>query len=312
MHTGSTGPNLFIVGAPKCGTTSLYEYLRVHPQIYFPAAPAAEDPDYWRLKEPAYFCPDLGLPPEVSIQDEAEYLRLYAPAGGYAWRGDATSNYLYSKVAATRIHDFCPDARILISLRPPLAQMRSLHNNLLHSSREDIPDFYAAVALSDRRRQGFDLPKRGIAGWLDYLGYAHYADQVERFLRAFGHERVHVLLLEDLNAHPRETYRAILKFLGVDDRFQPAFRTYHSRAPAGAWERTVYAAYALPGVHRLTNAIFPVSARQRVSNRMRQAHDRRLTVARREDPRELALRALLRPDIQRLSKLIDRDLTHWL
>ena len=63
-----TGPNLFLVGAPKCGTTSLYEYLRKHPQIFFPTG--EEESTYWHAKEPAYFCVDLNLPAEKSIKDD--------------------------------------------------------------------------------------------------------------------------------------------------------------------------------------------------------------------------------------------------
>ncbi|HEY3521257.1 MAG TPA: hypothetical protein VGK80_09470, partial [Rhodanobacteraceae bacterium] len=90
-----TGPNLFLVGAPKCGTTSLYEYLRKHPQIFFPTG--EEESTYWLAKEPAYFCVDLNLPAEKSIKDEQVYLALYGGAEGYKWRGDASAFYLYSK-----------------------------------------------------------------------------------------------------------------------------------------------------------------------------------------------------------------------
>lgn len=307
------GPNLFLVGAPKCGTTSLYEYLRVHPEIYFPYDPQLQpDPThvgYWRCKEPAYFCTDLDLPPELSIKDEQKYLTLYAAAGNERWRGDASAFYLYSEVAAEHIKAFCPDARILITLRPPIEQMHSWHNDFLHGPREDVTDFHEAVRLSKTRRKGIDLPPKGVAGWMDYFGVAQYPAQIERYLHLFGHDHVHLLLLEDLATRPAETYRAILEFLEVGTDFAPEFHIHNGRPPDSALESTLYRIHAIPGIRQLTNAIFPYSMRRHVVDWARSHHGPGTA---RVDPRDAALRERCRPDIERLSALIGRDLSHWL
>jgi len=308
MH-GSTAarPNLFLVGAPKCGTTSLYEYLRQHPQIFFPTA--SDGKAYWNAKEPAFFCTDLDLPADNSIKDERAYLAPYANGEKHSWRGDASAYYLYSQVAPQRIREYSPDARILIVLRPPLDQMRSQYNHLLRARREDIPDFHAAVLASEDRRRGRRVPPaRGVRAWLDYLGIAQFAPQVERYLHNFGSERVKVLLLEDLVAHPVQTYREVLTFLGVDTDFLPEFRVHNEAPPRGVLERFVTAAYRNPACRRVAGSLFSYDVRRRFISGVRRLDSGHAKA----DPRDLELRAAFGPDVRRLSGLIGRDLSHWM
>ncbi|WHZ20159.1 MAG: Sulfotransferase [Rhodanobacteraceae bacterium] len=301
------GPNLFLVGAPKCGTTSLYEYLRKHPQIFFPGD--EQEDAYWRAKEPAFFCTDLDLPAHKSIKSEPEYLALYAGSDGYKWRGDASAFYLYSKVAAERIKAFCPDARILITLRPPVDQMHSWHNDCLLGPTEDITDFHEAVAASEDRRMGRRLAPQGIPAWQDYFGVAQFAGQVEGYQRTFGRESVHVVLLEDLASRPEETYRGILEFLDVDRSFMPEFRVYNEPPVKGRLEKFLNAIHSQPGIRQISDRIFPYPVRRRVVLAVRRLHQGK---PKSPDPRDTELRARCRPDIERLAGLIGRDLSHWM
>lgn len=299
-------PNLFLVGAPKCGTTSLYQYLRQHPQIFFPAPDGTAS---WNAKEPGFFCSDLDLPSDCSVKEEQAYLAHYAGSEGHAWRGDASTYYLYSEIAPARIKAYSPQARILVVLRPPLEQMRSQHNHMLRARRENIPDFHAAVQASGDRRVGRRVPpERGVRAWLDYAGTAHFARQVERYLDTFGNERVKVLLLEDLVARPVETYREVLGFLGVDADFVPDFRVHNEAPPRGVLERFATAAYQAPALKRVASTVFPYRLRRRFKSGIRRL-DRAYVKA---DPRDQALRASFQPDVKRLSGLIGRDLSHWM
>lgn len=299
-------PNLFLVGAPKCGTTSLYEYLRQHPQIFFPTSDGLA---YWNAKEPAFFCTDLDLPEDNSIKDEQRYLAPYVGSERYRWRGDASAYYLYSEIAPARIREYSPDARILIVLRPPLEQMRSQYNHLVRARREDIPDFHAAVSASAARRAGKHIPPgRGVRAWLDYLGIAHFAPQVERYVDTFGVERVKVLLLEDLVARPAETFRDVLRFLDVDTSFVPEFRVHNEAPPRGVLERFITETYRRPAFKRVASTLFPYPVRRRFISRVRRLDERRAQT----DPRDLELRAALRSDVERLAGLIGRDLSHWM
>ena len=136
-----TKPDFFIVGAPRCGTTAMYEYLRVHPDVYMPLH-----------KEPMYFGQDLT---QLHVRlTERDYLALFAEARPGQRIGEATTWYLFSKTAASEIRDFSPDARIIIMLRHPVDVMYSLHRELLFYRGETIDDFAEALAAEADRREG--------------------------------------------------------------------------------------------------------------------------------------------------------------
>src|SRR5438093_1590857 len=105
-------PTFFIVGAPRCGTTALYTYLRQHPDLFLP-----------ENKEPHFFGSDLYHPGFVRNLDE--YLSLFLEAGNKKRAGEASVWYLYSRNAAAEIMAFCPSARIIAMLRNPVDMMYS-------------------------------------------------------------------------------------------------------------------------------------------------------------------------------------------
>ncbi len=303
MINGTPTPNLFIVGAPKCGTTSMYQYLRQHPQIFFPF-----DEEDGRAKEPHYFCQELEIGARDSIKDESEYLALYRGSEYAKWRGDASVLYLFSEQAAARIRQFCPEARILIMLRPPVGQMRSRHAHCLRhgGAREDIADFYEAIEAGGDRRNGRRIPPHtSLPKCLDYFSVARFAPQVERYFDIFGREAVKVVLLEDMVAAPERTYREVLEFLGVDDSFVPEFRVYNEAPAHSVLERAVFRVYHNPAVKRAVQAVAPYRRRHRILTRIR-------ALARGKPPRDDQLRQRCRPDVEWLSRLIERDLSHWL
>src|SRR5262249_42896094 len=132
-------PNLFIVGAMKCGTTAWYEYLRSHPNIFMPD-----------LKEPGFFA--LDLPKWRGTESEAEYSALFADSGPARVIGEASAIYLMSNRAAQAIRDYNPAAKILIFLRVQEEYLPSLHNLNRLEFAEDIGDFETAWRLSGHRR----------------------------------------------------------------------------------------------------------------------------------------------------------------
>lgn len=297
-------PNLFIVGAPKCGTTSLYEYLRRHPQVYFPY----DDDDYARVKEPNHLCPELCIADKDAIHGRDAYLALYHGSGHALWRGDASTNYLFSETAAGNIKRLSPDARVVIMLRPPVEWMRSYHSELVRHDHEDISDFHEAVAASEDRRNGRRIPEStGVPRCLDYVAMSQFAPQVERYYRAVGRDAVKVLLLEDLARSPVRTYRDIAEFLGLDTTFEPEFEVYNETPRYGPVERFLRQLYRQPGVKSAVQHILPRAARRRSLHLVRRRESRRVA----SDPRDQQLLRSCGPDIEQLSALIARDLDHW-
>ena len=119
-------PDFYIVGAPKAGTTSLYEYLAGHPGIFLP-----------QRKELRYFGADLAHRRRHQLS-EAEFLDHYAGAAPERLWGNAYVWYLYSPSAAAEIHAVRPDARIVVMLRDPVRALYALHSEFVFDGNEDI------------------------------------------------------------------------------------------------------------------------------------------------------------------------------
>jgi hypothetical protein len=214
--------NLFIVGAPKCGTTAWVEYLRTHPDIFFP-----------KSKEDCYFATDL--PNFRFIHSEAEYAKLFAGRGRARVVGEASAMYLFSDAAADAIRRYNPEAKILIFLREQEEFLPSLHNQFLREFSEETEDFETAWRLSGHRPPETVPPACLEPRTLDYAAMGKFDDQVERYLAAFPRDQVFVTHFADWVADPRQTYLAILDFLGLEDDGRREFPqvnrgvTYRSR-----------------------------------------------------------------------------------
>lgn len=198
-------PNLFIPGAAKAGTTSIYKYLNGHPDVFMSP-----------IKEPHFFSRDITI--HRSIRTEHEYLDLFRNVGNRRCFGEASTSYLPSKVAARLIYEFNPDAKIIISLRNPVDMMYSTHFFLVYVNLQKTISFREALenskSISDHRFS---------EGAFDYRSGATLSPQVKRFLSVFPRNQVLIVLFDDLKSHPEPTYRQILEFIGVDPSFVPDF-----------------------------------------------------------------------------------------
>lgn len=293
-------PDFFIVGAPKCGTTAMYSYLRQHPEIFMPF-----------VKEPHFFGADLSS--RYGRYSRDQYLALFADALPSQRVGEASTWYLYSKVAAREIREFAPGAQIIIMLRNPVDVMHAQHSQLLYNRQENIPDFAQALAAEAERTLGRRLPPGPIRREnLLYREMAHFAEQVERYLAVFGRDRVHVVLFDDLRRDAAASYRATLRFLGVNEDFRPPLErvNVNKRVRLGWLQRFIYAPPAplrgaIPFIrrfafaHRLRSAILTLNATRAPRTQL---------------PAELRgqLQAEFADEIEQLGRLISRDLSAWI
>jgi hypothetical protein len=215
-------PDFFIVGHAKCGTTALYELLRQHPQIYMP--------DYKRGagKEPWYFSRDNPQPQLTAERSVAftgrramspeEYLSLFEEAQPGQRVGEASTSYLWSPVAAARIAQARPDARIIAILREPASFLRSLHLQLLQNQVEVERDLRTALSLDDARRAGRMIPTQTY--WpaaLIYSDRVRYVEQLRRYEEVFPREQILVLIYDDWRVDNEATVRRVLRFLDVEE-----------------------------------------------------------------------------------------------
>ncbi len=201
-------PNFFLIGAPKCGTTSMANWLGVHPQVFM------SNP-----KEPRFFNSDVGL---QWCTDLKSYEALFRDANEkHLIVGEATTNYLWSRTAVPAILDYSPDARFLVMLRKPQEMVVSLHAQECRGL-EDQPDFETAWRLQPQRAQGRMLPPHCRAPSIYQYGErCRVGTQLKRLFEIVSRDRVLIVFLEDMRRSPLAEYRRVLKFLGLKD-FQPS------------------------------------------------------------------------------------------
>jgi len=298
-------PNLFIVGAPKSGTTALASYLNQHPAVF------VADKELSFFGSDLVFRTDNGSRWQISYR---AYLEWFSRHGDCRYRADRSVFYLYSSLAAAEIHDFDPSARIIILLRNPVDQMHSQHGEMLFQGDEDIGDFGQALAAETDRRCGRRVPPgcRKPFGLL-YRDIARYSEQVERYLSAFGPGGVCVVLYDDLVADAVGTYRRVLDFLDVDPGHVPTFDVVNANKVIRSARARDLLRHSPPALRRLGRMVVPNQyARAALRRRLHGLNTERRPRPPVEPELRLALQREFEPDIRRLERLLGRDLTAWL
>ena len=221
MHSGPNDgivlkrPNLFLVGAAKCGTTSLHHFLSKQPGVFMA-----------QNKEPHFFSRPSLDPHEAALMkivtERTRYEALFAGAGSAIIRGESSTSYLPSRDAAARISEYAPNAYVLIALRDPVDRAYShyLYNYAEGIERRSFTEcIYSGVSSPDRET----WPRNYISGGL-------YVEQMRRYLLLFP-GRVLVLFLEEVVADPRSSAREVLSFLGLGAETETALplRNGHRR-----------------------------------------------------------------------------------
>jgi hypothetical protein len=296
-------PNFFIVGAPKCGTTALYEYLRPHPNIFMP-----------RIKEPHFFAKDLGTYPRIKTPEE--YAAIFAESTEHHLRvGEASVYYLRSSAAIPGIREFNPDARIIAMFRNPVDMVHSFHSQLLYVAEENESDFEAAWRLQERRSRGLDLPPRSRGSFLlQYAQLAQFGSQTQRLLSVFPRDQVKLILFDDLAASPQAVYDDVIGFLGIPHDHRSSFPRINDNKRARVdWLRRF--ARKPPPVLRSAVRKLKEGVGAEGLGAMKKKMVELNTVKERRPPLSPAFRAELveafREEVGLLARLLDRDLSHW-
>lgn len=292
-------PNLFIVGAPKCGTTALHNYLHQHPDVYM--AP---------LKELFFFSSDFAMPESVFPKTLEEYMRCFEGAQSEPVVGESTISYLYSRTAAKNIHDFNPEAKIIMMLRDPVDALHSLHNQLLFNQVEKLARFEDALAATEGRKKRGEN-EIGQTRWLRYQEIFRYTEQVRRYMKLFPLEQLKVIIYDDFRDDPGEVYGETLAFAGVDPNFEATLDVINARKRMRSrWLRNLVS-HPPPIVGRAARPLMSPATRAKVARSLSDLN-RKETPGEKMDPStRRALAAEFAAEVESLGHLIDRDLSHW-
>jgi len=281
-------PNLFIAGAPRCGTSSLHSYLQGIPGIFMS-----------RIKEPNYFSRVVigdRHPMVKPIRNRDRYLRLFDGAGDAKVIGEATPFYLEDPEAPGLIHATVPEAKIIISLRDPVERLYS-HYLMMRNNRAAVGTFMQEIERGLVHQGDRDMallaPTTGL-----------YSCQVARYLRVFGEEQVYVLILEEWARDVPRALAHILEFLGIDydcGNFAdpPQRRFAEARGPV------VRYLFGNRAISRASETIIPYRLRKLVRNVLLM---KRVPKPRIDDEAREFLVQYYRADVRRLELLLARRL----
>lgn len=281
-------PTFLIIGVAKAGTTSVYAYLKQHPQIYMSP-----------VKEPNYFAYEgkdtrtfLGAKPrnDFPVTTLEEYLALFKDAADELAVGEASPLYFESPVAAERIKRTLPQAKLIVILRNPVDRAFSDYMMGLQSGR-------GTWAMEDAFRAD---------GHFVQVGF--YYEKLKRYFDSFARAQTKVYLYDDLKKATLPTIQNMFHYVGVDPSFEP----------------DITVRYNVGGVpkNRTLNAILINTARKQALKRLAPQFVVSYFKAmwRRNLSNDVKLPEYLRrklvdlytEDILKVQDLIQKDLTHWL
>jgi hypothetical protein len=304
-----TMPNFLIVGAQKSGTTSLYDYLKQHPQIYMSP-----------LKEPRFFAfegekPDFRGPGDQDlykniVSDIEAYRVLFQGASKETAIGEASVVYLYLSRAPRRIRHYIPEVKLIAIIRNPVERAYSAFLHLTRDRMEPLRDFARALQAEEERIQNNWGPI-----W-HYKQVGFYYAQLKRYYETFDPEQIRVYLYEDLNDDPIKALKDIYRFLGVEDTFTPdVSRRYNvSGVPTNESRYALYTFLLRQNpVKSIVKPLLPKGLRRRLfTTLLSTLQDRTLVKPPLPVDVQRQLTELYRDDILRVQELIGRDLSKWL
>lgn len=204
------GPHIkrgvYLVGAPRCGTTAFSKVLARNPQICFS-----------KPKENHFF---IRAAPTLSAEEMSHtYLQRYFPGLNENHRAiaEGSVSYLYSPEAIKRIIELDPNGRFIVMVRNPIDMIYSYHARLLFTMDEDVTDFETAWNLQEARSYGKYIPKRcRDPRLLQYAGVGRLGEHVETLFKTAGRERCFVIVFDDFVKDPITVYKAALEFIDID------------------------------------------------------------------------------------------------
>lgn len=292
-------PTFLILGAPKCGTTSLHTLLSRHPDVFM--APS---------KDPLFF----ELNAEYRQGPAAYWERYFRDWKGEQAIGEARPTKLMLPYVPDRVRRCLPDARLIAILRDPADRVFSHWwmrrcNGLEGLELDEALRRNAAAIDAGRSFEG----ESGAARWREhlddpagmapvYLEYGYYAAQLEHWGERFDRARIKIVFFEDLRLDPEAVLEDLLGFVGVDPSRSGEGRTvYNAALPRFAFR--VQEMDRRLGLSR----VVPAGLRRRLKERL----SRSGTPPRIDPATRRWLVEHYEPHVRSLESLTGRDLSAW-
>ena len=299
-----TLPNFLIIGAAKAGTSSVFYYLKQHPQIF--GCP---------VKEPGFFAfenkvidfkgPGDEALNSVIVTKYADYLSLFGGVSDELAIGEASAIYLHSEDAPSRIKHYIPDVKIIAILRNPVERAISSFSHLRRDGFESLERFSDALEAEEQRK---------IDKWQhlwSYAGMGFYYEALKRYYSLFPAENIAIYTYDEFKENPVCMLRKIFAHLGVDKSFSPD--TSHKYNVSGKPRSRLLHQFLLQPTLLKSGLKILIPKGLRLKMRMR-AMEKNIEPQGVDDSDEVIayLYGIYREDILKTQELVHMDLTSWL
>lgn len=299
-------PNFLIIGAAKSGTTSLYYYLKEHPQIYMPEG--KKEPHFFVLegKKITDFHHSYKNLFSYSVTTLEEYYHLFEGVTNELAIGEASARYLYHQEAIDNIKKYVPNVKLIAMLRNPVDRAYSQYCHHRRIKLENIENFSSAIALEEKRiKEGWD-------SGFHYVNRGFYYQQLSKFYEKFNPEQIKVIFYEELINDPIKLSQSIYEFLNVDPNFvTPNVEKKYNQGylPANKNLYSILKKTGNLGKNLVPSNLYS-SLKSSIKNRLSPLFKQKIPKLKEEDRKNLI--EIYKEDILSLEKLLNKDLSHWL
>ena len=293
-------PNFIVVGAMKAATTSLYTYLKQHPEIFMT-----------KVKEPMFFN-NFKQENKYKISGKKskkpttlkEYLAMFDDVKNEKAIGEASPAYIYNPQAPQLIKEHLSNVKIIAILRQPTDRAYSNYLHTKRADREDAATFQEAIELENKRIKDNWSPL------YHYIEKGYYSVQLKRYFDLFSEKNIKIYLFEDVVKNTKETLKDIFKFLEVDENVEidTSKKANVSGTPSGlmGWVLKKMRYYTLMPKFAISDYL-PKFIMELIFKSVYKPIEKL-----NEDSRRDITERYYKGEIRSLEKLIDRDLSSWL
>lgn len=291
----SRKPNFLIVGAAKAGTTSLFDYLSQHPEIFLP-----------ELKESKYFTytTDYAGPGSERlnkrvVKTEQDYLSLFSSVNKEMAIGEVSPDYLYYyDVAINRISALLGDVRIIIIIRNPV---QSAFSAYMHKRRDLLEPLSFEEALKKEE-------ERMAEGW-EFLWFYKKMGLVSNAIKAYkeSFSKVHILLFDELISDPSKSVRDIFRFLDVDNNFAPSLEAQNESGEPKNLKVQKLIRSQHP-MKMLLKKYLPKWVRSGIRSKLQKNNLKKVAIS---ESMKIELTDYYSDEVNQLEGLLNRDLSKW-
>ena len=244
-------PDIYIIGTQKSGTTTLYDWLAQHPQIY--GHPLAKDYPYFS---------------NTSVFNEGA-IRFFsffrnAPREKRILGGEA--NAMYAPLALQRMHQLMPDAKLITLLRDPVERA---YSGFAYAVERLMENRSFEQAIRDEMEGKIYVHEDALQR--DYLGHGRYAEQLERVYSYFHRDQVKVVIFEEFKASPQTVLADIFRFFDIDDAFVPDMTISNETKGGLRYKWLASLTYGAPkskALREIVRAVTPFSMRSMLRSKL--------------------------------------------